>query len=471
MRASRFEGVTVRGSIGTMLASALLAVSAHATPIAAYTLMGENATVVRVVTAADRCPALSVDGRVVPLAERMPPATLALRPTAMGPARSKPSVFPYRTCEAALAPGARHASVEGMPLSLARRVVTRIVVIGDTGCRIKGKVAQACDDAAAFPFAAIAARAAAWHPQLVVHVGDYLYRETACPSDASGCARSPWGYGWDAWAADFFTPAAPLLAAAPWVVVRGNHESCARGGQGWWRLLDPRPLAPRRDCNDAADDAVGDAGSAYPVPLGRGGQVVVADLAAVGDEATPADDPRFADTTRVWHDIAAQSTRASFTFMAAHKPVLGFKSVKGNRADIRTATEGLTSVFGTLDPLLLPAGIDVVLSGHEHVWQQVGYGGRLPSQFITGFSGTQEDSVPLPVALPPSATTAGVRPDTFSSWSDGFGYMTLERRGRGRWAATVWDVHGAVVNRCRIDGRRSSCAHAQVAAQPVVAAR
>ncbi len=56
--------------------------------------------------------------------------------------------------------------------------------------------------------------------------------------NAHDCAGSPWGYGWDAWNADFFTPAAPLLAAAPWAAVRGNHESCARAGQGWWRFLD-----------------------------------------------------------------------------------------------------------------------------------------------------------------------------------------------------------------------------------------
>jgi hypothetical protein len=50
---------------------------------------------------------------------------------------------------------------------------------------------------------------------------------------------SPWGYGWDTWKADFFDPAQALLKAAPWVMVRGNHETCTRAGQGWWRFLDP----------------------------------------------------------------------------------------------------------------------------------------------------------------------------------------------------------------------------------------
>ena len=82
-----------------------------------------------------------------------------------------------------------------------------------------------------------------------------------------GCAGSPWGYGWDAWDADLFTPARPLLAAAPWIVVRGNHESCNRAGQGWWRFLDPRPLVPGRDCNDPANDGIGDFSDPYAIPF------------------------------------------------------------------------------------------------------------------------------------------------------------------------------------------------------------
>ncbi len=76
----------------------------------------------------------------------------------------------------------------------------------------------------------------------MIHVGDYVYRETPCPEGNTTCAGSPWGYGWDVWNADFFEPAAPLLANAPWLVVRGNHENCARAGEGWLRFLDPLPM-------------------------------------------------------------------------------------------------------------------------------------------------------------------------------------------------------------------------------------
>ena len=67
--------------------------------------------------------------------------------------------------------------------------VYRIVVIGDTGCRLKtGEEYQSCNDAEKYQFGRIAATAAQWKPDLVVHVGDYLYRENACPQADSGCA-------------------------------------------------------------------------------------------------------------------------------------------------------------------------------------------------------------------------------------------------------------------------------------------
>ncbi len=68
------------------------------------------------------------------------------------------------------------------------------------------------------------------------------YREDECPAGNTGCAGSPSGYGWAPWNADFFAPAAPLFAAAPWVMVRGNHEDCSRAGEGWFRFLDRLPM-------------------------------------------------------------------------------------------------------------------------------------------------------------------------------------------------------------------------------------
>ena len=63
----------------------------------------------------------------------------------------------------------------------------RILVLGDTGCRIKGSFLQACNDPVAWPFAGLAKAAADLKPDLVIHLGDYLYRESACPQGNAGC--------------------------------------------------------------------------------------------------------------------------------------------------------------------------------------------------------------------------------------------------------------------------------------------
>jgi hypothetical protein len=444
------------------LALLLAPVPALAAPEAAFVVLGENGqAVARAITTETQCPAMLVDGRAVQMPARLPAETVPLRPTLSTPENTKPSAFPVLTCDAVLPVGARHISVAGQPLPHVDRGIRRIVVIGDTGCRLKASDSayQDCNDAAVFPFARIAARAARWKPQLVVHVGDYHYRENPCPSDKAGCAGSPWGYGWDAWNADLFTPGAPLLRAAPWVVVRGNHENCPRAGQGWWRFVDPRPLQPNRDCNRAENDAMGDAASVYAVPIGGGVRIIVADLATTPDKPIETTDPRFAQFAAAHDAIRDLAQGAIFNFVVTHKPILGVAATgKEGAVALRIATVGTQSVFASRDADILPASIDAVLSGHVHLWEQISFPSRYPSQFITGFSGTVEDVVPLPARLPNGFSPApGVVPDAFASWVDGFGYMTLERRGPRKWRAIVWSVDGGMINRCTLYGRRSLC--------------
>lgn len=444
-------------------------------PLAAFVVLGENgAAVARVITRAASCPAIAIDGRMLAMTLRAAPATIAQRPTVSPPANSKPSVFDVRTCEALLPADAVAASVGGQALPLPpprppgapAPPVRRIVVIGDTGCRLKDNGDyQDCNKAAAYPFARIAALAARWQPDLVVHVGDYHYRENACPADRPGCAGSPWGYGFDAWQADFFDPAAPLLRAAPWVLARGNHESCTRAGQGWWRFLDPRPAASERDCNAAADDAAGNFSEPYAVPLGGGAQLIVLDTSATTYKGLAPSDPRMAVFAANYRSMAALARRAPHSIVVDHHPILGFGAVrdKAGQVTLFDGDKGLQDAFGAIDPALLPAGVQLLLSGHVHLWEQVSFKSGHPSQFVSGFSGTAEDVVPLPERLPPGAQPApGALVDSFSSWVDGFGYMTMERLDDARWEVKVWDLDGAVRNVCRVDGKQSRCSKAQV---------
>ena len=439
----------------------LIAAPAAAAP-AAFVVMGDGGAVARVIVAAAVCPALTVDGQTVPMMVRAAAMIVPQRPTASTPENSKPSAFPLAVCEGRLPPGARHAAIGGTPLAVPRRIVRRIVVIGDTGCRIKAAdhAAQGCNDPAAFPFGRIAARAAAEHPDLVIHVGDYLYRENPCPDAAHRCDGSPWGYGWDSWNADFFTPAAPLLAAAPWVMVRGNHESCIRAGQGWWRFLDGH-AAGGHDCDSPATDRRDDWAAPYAVPLGGGAQIVVLDLSIAPNKPLDADDWRRAVFEQSYQTLATLAKAARFTFAADHQPVLGFSATAKGMVGGNVAIQ---SVWGAHGARQLPPGVDVLLSGHYHLWQQDSFVGDVPSQFITGFSGTQEDVVPLPDPLPPGAAPApGVTLAAFASWVDRFGYMVLDRVNATRWRATIHAVDGRIVDRCTIIGEQSRCERARPA--------
>jgi len=435
--------------------------------LSSYVVLGEggNATA-RVLTTAAACPTLDVDGRALPMTVRAPAATIPQRPTASSPADSKPSAFPVLTCELPLAASARTAHVAGRALPLPVAEPRRIVVIGDTGCRMKkaDNAYQACNDPQAAPFGTVAASAAAWRPDLVVHVGDYHYRENVCPDGNTGCAGSPWGYGWDAWREDFFRPAAPLLAAAPWVVVRGNHETCVRGGQGWWRFLDPRLLLPGRDCNAAADDAVGDYSDPYAVPLAPDTQLLVVDTAATTWKGLKPSDLGYARYRDAYAKVATLAARTPYNLMANHHPILGFGADldKNGQRYLQLGDKGLQDSFGSVNALLLPPNVQALLAGHAHLWEQVSFSSPHPTQFVTGFSGTAEDTVPLPTDTSDVHPAPGAVINAFSSWVGGFGFMTMERESGGVWRIEVHDRGGAVRNRCRLTERQSICDVARI---------
>jgi hypothetical protein len=431
-------------------------------PLSSYVLMSDHGPAARaIMEGSDACPALIVDGRTIAMAVRAEPADEPLRPTKSAVENSKPSRFPVRVCEADLPARARSASIAGHPLPLPAAEAKRIVVIGDTGCRIKASdnAVQDCNDAAAWPFARIAALAAAWKPDLVLHVGDYLYRENPCPAGHDGCAGTPWGYGWDAWNADFFAPAAPLLTAAPWILVRGNHESCLRAGQGWWRFLAAQALTSGQDCNAVADDVRGDQSPPYAVPLGKRAQVIVMDLAIAGEDAISADDPRHGWMVATQAIVTAMAKDHRFSILTDHYPLLGLAATRKDGAiKVKPGNKAILSTFGLADPSLALPDIDMLVAGHVHEWQQADFSDH-PGQYISGMAGTQEDVVPIPADKALGAEPApGARIRRFDNWTDGFGFMTMERTSMRHWKVQVHALDGHVIRHCRTHGRRSSCA-------------
>jgi hypothetical protein len=248
-------------------------------------------------------------------------------------------------------------------------------------------------------------------------------------------------------------------------MVRGNHESCDRAGQGWQRLFDVYPLTATRTCDDPLDDIKGDFTEPFAIPLGLGAQIVIWDTAGAGYKVFAADDPHAVAYSDNIKRIAALAKAAPHTILANHHPVLAIAAKMGKDGipQFGTSNKSLRDLLVKADPRLYPAGIDLLLSGHVHVWEQLSFAGRYPSQFVAGFSGTQEDIVPLPETLPPDLEPEpGAKPHAFSSWVDGFGFMTLERTGAASWRVQIHDTAGKIVNRCAIKRRVSKCDARQV---------
>ncbi|CAN5750449.1 hypothetical protein BH20CHL4_BH20CHL4_10410 [soil metagenome] len=280
--------VTAQPTSSVAAQSSATVVASVATPVADGTPLAldaqtvwmqigpEGGLIARAISSAG-CPDIVVDGATSSMAVRAEPT----------------GDFPVAVCENAVPPDAGAVQVGRRPVPLPAADPQRIVVIGDTGCRLRGgEDVQACNDPAAWPLAETAAQGAAWNPDLVIHVCDYLYREEACPDGNSGCTGSPHGDTWAAWQADFFAPASKLLAVAPWVFLRGNHEDCNRNGEGWFRFLDLRPMP--ETCLKFTDP--------YAIEIGDQ-QAVVMDAASAQD-ITPDE-----ESTRAYRDQFAEVER------------------------------------------------------------------------------------------------------------------------------------------------------------------
>jgi hypothetical protein len=403
--------------------------AAQAKILAQWVQLGpDGAASVRVVTE-DACPSVSFDGTAVPMQVRSEPGQSFGNVT--------PAQFPVRGCELAVPPGAIAAVLDGKPLPLPRPNPQRIVMFGDTGCRLKnGDPWQACNDPQAWPFSKVVASAAAARPDLMIHVGDYEYREDACPAGDAGCAGSPSGYGWAPWNADFFAPVAPLFAAAPWVMVRGNHEDCSRAGEGWFRFLDPMPL--EKACRDLTGD--------YVVRLGDLGLVVV-DSAKVSDTAGP-DSNQVPILRQQFNDVLAKIP--NYAWLVSHKPVNAMLAKPGDRSVNIPTNRVLQAALGDA----MPPSVRMYGAGHIHFFQASDFGGVRPAQLVVGTGGDNLEGMPTaPVA---GADINGAVADRAVTYS-GFGYMIWDRVDATTWTGTLFDTDAKPLNHCRLSDRALSC--------------
>ncbi len=398
----------------------------------------------RAVVEGDHCPAMSVD----------------LHRIAMQPRASKDANF-MTVCTAVIAPGVKQAALvfsdfrgglpmpgeeiktDLIPLPIPVADPQRIVVFGDTGCRIKGKSLQDCSNPDLWPFARIAAEAAKLKPDLVIHVGDYLYREQACPADFKGCTGTPFGDNWPTWDADFFAPAKPLFAAAPWVIVRGNHEDCGRAGSGFLRLLGPSAyFDPKAACAEHL--------APYAIPFAALNMVV-------SDNADAPEQSVVANSVPVYRaEIASLAKEKTPTWWLLHRPIWGLIS-----GPLNVPIGGNQTLIAAVGKDGIPAPVELMLSGHIHTFEAINYDpeNHVPPQLVAGFGGDLLDETPenLRGAIFQGAAGVHVR-DGLSIGGFGFVLMTREEDG---WRLDVYDTHGRIERICQFRKARLDCPRAK----------
>jgi hypothetical protein len=405
-----------------MLAAMVVCAALHAHSAAAETYhwvqYGLAGLEVRAITDQPACPPATIDGAPQVMAVRAAPG----------------DQYPVTACALPLPAGAKSAAVSGVPVALLGKEPTRIAVIGDTGCRLKGMAVQACNDPQQWPFRLIAEVVAQLKPDLVIHVGDYHYRETACPEGNAGCAGSPYGDNWPVWRADFFAPADTLLRGAPWVFVRGNHEDCERGGKGWSRILDPYAFEAAKSCNDPGQPLI------VRLP---GLTLAVMDVATAREDK--ADDQQASAFREQYRSLAGL---AGPVWLLQHRPIWspgGTFSGKliGDNKTLAVAADGM-----------IPDSVGLMLSGHHHLFQVLNYQANIPVQIVSGNSGDYLN--PGSPADPAGWVVNGVPVKSGLHIPGTFGFSMFEKKD-GVWQLTNYDRLGVARASCLVKDRAAAC--------------
>ena len=409
----------------------------------------------------------------------------------------------WAECEVAVPFGFTTATIDGVDLKLPVLQPNRILVMADTGCRMNGPKAangsnqQNCADPTAFPWAYLAAYEATFQPDLIVQVGDWFYRDTNCNNTFPGCndPTSPnyetWGDTFDSWNADVFFPAKPLLAAAPWIMLRGNHESCGRGARGWYALLDPYPYdyakvscppSPPAAPSGNVADYTADFEPTYVVPAG-GVNFIVHDSSYANDSAVAAATAQNydVDLTNVLQALGSNS----MNIFTTHKPSFGLTygdtgttaAPADNSGDF---TEQAVFSGGTYAASAFAAGvpktIGLFLSGHIHQFQYVNFSdtAHYAPQLIVGVGGTlldpdlntgmvpvgntdiaafSQSDAPFTVNEFTGTATTATASKTYSHDEFGFAVLDAVRGPNGAvtgFDAAVYKVSSALAGHCQI---------------------
>jgi hypothetical protein len=398
----------------------LFAGSAHADVLHHWTQLNDGRSQsFRAIISDDTCPAIEIDGALHQMSVR---------------AGVMPE-FPNLVCEFATDKPVASAQVNTLRFPVRPERADRMVVVGDTGCRLKdGSPVQACNDPEEWPFATISGSIAEKEADLAIHVGDYYYRETEC-LDPDICGET-YGDTWRTWEADFFAPGQTMLSAHPFVFVRGNHENCNRAWLGFDRYLAAEPMRDPLMCDN------------YQAPF----VVEFDDLQLpVIDSSTRDRDTYTWDRLRAMQeqftDVLPRLDRE--TLVLTHTPLWGYGSKKRESDELETLESIQRDAFGDM----LPRLVSGVVAGDLHFAQLVSTPGN-PVQITFGNGGVWLYTTPEG-RVDDLQVGHGVTGDIFGF--NQFGFGMIERVATGL-DVTFFDQTGEAAVKCTAPASVETCA-------------
>lgn len=288
-----------------------------------------------------------------------------------------------------------------------------IVAFGDTGCRADDH--QRCVKSE-WRFAQLAkqvvddTRPNSVIPDLVLYLGDFMYVKF----DA-----------WDTWKASFFDPAAPLLSAAPWIMVRGNHERCGEFGDtphGYYLFFD---TGAAKNCENDLELT-----DTFAVDLSETHRVIVADSAISfatdvqvlrkekAKEVADADQAVFDEVKRMLGQVKqlAHGQTGKTVWLATHVPIFALEECNKDDwkkkkydftkkciisdHDIYAADSPETSAmmrvaWNNVGMVEKKTDISTILAGDRHLFQVIRTDDKSPLQITVGTGGVELDPHPL----------------------------------------------------------------------------
>jgi hypothetical protein len=217
-------------------------------------------------------------------------------------------------------------------------------------------------------------------------------------------------------------------------MVRGNHENCNRAGLGFFRLLDPRPLPA--DCPQIS--------AIYRVNAGAL-TFFVLDSGEASDTRSP--------------DALVATYRAQFAgvdappgaWLLTHRPMWGVVRIKNSVGLSMLVNDNTTLQVASGN--FLPRGIGLVLSGHIHLFEALGFADRRAPQLILGTAGS---SLSEAIATPLEGHEIGGTTIAFGRTAQVFGVTEMTPGAQG-WSVILHDEKNAVRFRCALTTGAVSC--------------